>query len=493
MTSSPVYAALDLGSNSFHLLVATFNDEQLVVIDSLKVSVQLAAGLQSDKTLSPEAISRALDALALFADRLQAVDRRYLRVTGTSTLRQAKNADTLLEQAERLLNAPIDIISGVEEARLIYLGVSKDYSPQKRRLIIDIGGGSTECVVGRLEPEQLQSLHLGCVSLTRRFFADGRISRKRYQKALTAARLDIQDIAHGIRSSRWKEAVGASGTIRAVHDVLQQHYQQPLITLAGIERLAEAIQDCGHCDALDFRGLSDSRRNILAGGLAILHALFIEFGIREMHSTDHAIREGIIYEMAGMVVQKGRHEKTIRQLQQQYRVDVRQAERVSELAQAFLAQLDSRQAGREERAALLGYAAALHEIGLPINHNGYQKHGAYIVENSFMPGFSRQMQQSIAYLVGNHRRKIRDSAAHYRVSHDKRLLIALRLAFLFCRRRSKPVLPKKMQLAFANGVLSLAISDSWLQRHPMSLADLQQEAHLLHNAGVTLLLNGKKP
>lgn len=191
MSSSPVYAALDLGSNSFHLLVATFSGEKLVVIDDMKVMVRLAGGLQADKSLSDEAMQRALDALALFADRLRNVDRRWLRVTGTSTLRQATNADTFLEKAEKIIDAPIDIISGIEEARLIFLGVSKDYSPTTKRLIIDIGGGSTECVVGKTEPQQLESLHLGCVQFTQQYFADGQISARRYNNALLAARTEV--------------------------------------------------------------------------------------------------------------------------------------------------------------------------------------------------------------------------------------------------------------------------------------------------------------
>lgn len=491
MNSSPVYAALDLGSNSFHLLVATFTDNKLVVIDNLKMTVRLAGGLDGDKNLSDEAMQRAFDALNLFADRLQHVERRHMRVTGTSTLRQARNADRFLEQAEAIIDAQIDIISGIEEARLIYLGVSKDYSPSTRRLVIDIGGGSTECVVGKLEAEQPSSLHLGCVSFTARFFPHSEISTKSYQAALTAARLEAREIAHDMRKARWQEAVGASGTIKAVQDILQQQWQQPLITLPGLELLATAMQDKQLFERFDFAGLSEGRRHILAGGVAILHGLFIELGIREMHTTDHAIREGIIYELAGQVVKQGRHRETVRQLQKQYKVDRRQAERVAELALQFLNLMQPSQPVSEEMASLLHHAAALHEIGLPINHSGYHKHGAYIIENSFMPGFSRQMQQSIAWLVLNHRRKIRDSATHYRVSHDKSLLIALRLAFLFCRRRARPALPKKFDIRLGKKKLHLAISEKWLDHHPMSVADLQRESRYLHNAGITLLLNGQ--
>ena len=491
MTSAPVYAALDLGSNSFHLLIAAFADDRLVVIDNIKMTVRLAGGLDRDKYLSDEVMQRACVALRLLADRLQHIERRYLRITGTSTLRQARNADVFLEQAEKILNAPVDIISGIEEARLIYLGVSKDYSPSVQRLVIDIGGGSTECVVGRLEAEQLASLHLGCVTFTERFFKNGKVDAENYQQALTAARLEARDVAYSIGKSRWQEAVGASGTIKAVQDILLQQWQQPLITCQGLELLVAAMLAKGHAEQFDFAGLSESRRHILAGGVAILHGLFIELAIDEMHTTDHAIREGVIYELAGQVVQKGRHDKTIRQLQRQYRVDTRQAKRVAKLALKLFDIMDQTASNDAQMQSLLRYAAALHEIGLPINHSGYHKHGAYIIESSFMPGFSRQMQQSLAWLVLNHRRKIRDGTCHYRVMHDRRLLIALRLAFLFCRRRVSPVLPKKLAMYFADNTLTLDISKKWLAVHPMSLADLQQESAYLHNSGITLILNGK--
>jgi len=489
LLSSPVYAALDLGSNSFHLLVATFNGEKLVVVDDIKVMVQLAGKLQADKTLSDESIAQALDALSLFADRLGAIDRKYLRVIGTSTLRQAINADQFLEKAEQILNAPIDIISGVEEARLTYLGVSKDYSPTAKRLIIDIGGGSTECVVEQEEPELLKSLHIGCTQFAKHYFIEGVISAKNYQQALLAARTEVQAIVDEMRQSQWQEAVGSSGTIRCIQQILLHDYQQSVINLDGLERLAADVIKAGHYNKLQFSSLSESRRCILAGGLAVLHGLFIELGINEMHASDQAIREGIIYEMDGRTSYLGRRETTIQQLQLQYHVDTLQAKRVADTANALLQQLDKPLADENAMADLLHWAAQLHEIGLPINHSGYQRHGAYIIENSSMPGFSQQMQQSIAYLIGSHRRKVRQFTPHYRVTQNNSLLIALRLAFLFCRRRGKPVLPQDLFLSLLDGQLILNINPQWLAQYPLVLADLEQEVQHLRLIGIELLLN----
>jgi len=491
LSSSPVYAALDLGSNSFHLLVATFNAEKLVVVDDIKVAVQLAAGLQADKTLSDVAIARALEALALFADRLGSVDRNYLRVIGTSTLRQAKNTDSFLEKAEQILKAPIDIISGTEEARLTFLGVCKDYSPTTKRLIIDIGGGSTECVVGQNEPEFLKSLHIGCIQFAQQYFPDGKITTKNYQQALLAARTEVQAIVDDMRKSQWQEAVGSSGTVRCIQQILLNDFQQSTINLSGLQRLAADLIKVGHCNKLHYASLSSNRRFILPGGLAVLHGLFIELGIGEMHTSDQAIREGVIYEMDGRTSHLGRRETTIQQLQLQYHVDVLQAHRVASTARALLEQMDKPLAEDSAMTNLLYWAAQLHEIGLPINHSGYQKHGAYIIENSSMPGFSQQMQQSIAYLIGSHRRKIRQFEPHYRVTQNNSLLIALRLAFLFCRRRGKPVLPKRLQLHWSDSTLTMTISHSWLNKYPLVLADLRQEAKHLQAIGVLLLLNPK--
>lgn len=489
MLPSPVYAALDLGSNSFHLLIATFSADKLVIIDDLKVMVQLAADIKADKTFDEGALARAQEALVLFADRLRSIDRRYLRVIGTSALRQAKNTDAFLQTAEHILNAPIDIISGAEEARLIFLGVNKDYSPTVKRLIIDIGGGSTECVVGQFEPEVLKSLHIGCLQYTQLFFPEGKITAKRYQEALLRARAEVGSATELFAQAQWQEAVGASGTVRGIGQILCDEYQNSLITLPAIEQLAADIIKTGHCRNLKYSALSDSRRSVLPGGVAILHALFIELNITEMHVCDQAIREGVIYEMDGRTCYNNRREKTITQLQQVYQVDSRQADVLSVTAQKIYRQLMPNSDNQMQMLELLIWAAQLHEIGLVINHSGYHKHGAYIIENSSMPGFSQQIQQSIAYLVSSHRRKIRPFSVHYRVTQSKPLLIALRMAFIFCRYRDVSSLPKTLAFSYSENQLLLKISPRWLARYPLISADLKQEAKYLAAIDVQLKIN----
>src|SRR5690554_2040419 len=250
--SSPIYAALDLGSNSFHLLLAKYVAEELVVIDDCKLPVQLAAGLQADKNLSEQVLSDALDVLTIFSEKLQSVDRRNVRIIGTSTLRQAKNADDFLQQAEQILQAPIDIISGVEEARLTFLGVNKACPAEKKRLIIDIGGGSTECVVGENHAELLKSLYIGCVQFATKYFPEGKLDAASYQKALLAARTEAQTIAEQVRQSGWQEAVGSSGTVRCIQQVIHHAYQQESISLQSLERLSADLIQQGVCCANNY-------------------------------------------------------------------------------------------------------------------------------------------------------------------------------------------------------------------------------------------------
>ncbi|MFM7785621.1 MAG: exopolyphosphatase, partial [Gammaproteobacteria bacterium] len=298
--AGPVCAVLDLGSNSFHLLVGRLDGGRLVTIDRRKDSVRLAQGLQRDGCLSEVAMVRALESLAVFAQRLRKVPRRNIRVVGTNTLRAAHNAELFLEQAERIVGVPIDVISGQEEGRLIFLGVVKGHSSSPvRRLVIDIGGGSTEFIVGKRSARRVESLFIGCVSMSERFFGDRRISAARYERALTLARAEIQHLADGYGSARWDEAVGSSGTIRYVASAIETLMpNDQLVTLEGIERVVERMLSMRKVEALAALGLSADRQSVFPGGLAILHAAFLELGIRQLHVSDYALKEGVLYELA---------------------------------------------------------------------------------------------------------------------------------------------------------------------------------------------------
>lgn len=495
-SSTELYAALDLGSNSFHLLLAKFEGNKLIVVDRHKESVRMAEGLNGKGNLSKEAIARALESLGRFAERLRSTPVSHLRVVGTNTLRAAKNADLFLEQAEQILGSPIHIISGSEEARLIYLGVAKDLSPQEsKRLVVDIGGGSTELIVGGHLPEHLESLHIGCVDLTKRYFADGKLSNKIYRQALLAARSELQPAVMHFGRGNWDEAVGSSGTIRAVESLLYELglNREHLITLEGLEALAGKLCSFKRVADVDWPDLNDERRRVLPGGLAVLHGILLELGISEMAVSSYSVREGIILDLAGRIQNRDTRAETVRYFMRQYRVDVDQAQRVKDLAMRLVEQVREDFGADYERARqILSWAASLHEIGLSVAHSGYHKHGAYLLLHSDMPGFSRQEQKLLSFLVLNHRRKLRTVPKAYGFQPDWRLVQILRLACLFCRRRDTAALPDDIAVAFGEADKSaLELDGSWLENHPLTAEDLATEQRYLKAMNIMLELGTK--
>lgn len=496
-TSDEIYAALDLGSNSFHLLLARFDGRRLMVLDRYKDTVRLAAGLQEDGNLADEVMARALEALGKMAERIRPLPKSYVRVVGTNTLRAAKNRDVFLAKAEKILGVPINIISGLEEARLIYLGVAKDFTPEdKTRLVVDIGGGSTELVLGRNKPLKLESLYMGCVSFTRQFFPEGRVTRRAYEKALLAARSEVQGLASEFDVGNWDQAVGSSGTIRSIERVLDGMglNRNHVITAEGLEALAQEVIAAKYSDLLELPGLDADRRSVFAGGLAVLHGVFDELQIAEMHVSVYAIREGIIYDLAGRLHQRDKRVETIERMMEQYRVDRAQARRVARLAMVLLDQVEHQiETEAEQARRLLQWAVDMHEIGLSIAHSGYHKHGAYIVANSDMPGFSRQEQQLLSFLVLNHRRKLKPEPEAYGFVPDWRLVSVLRLACLFLRRRDSALVPASgIRIGFSGGRCRLQLPAQWLDQHPLTREDLVQEKQLLAAVGLELSVTSSR-
>ncbi len=489
-SAGEIYAALDLGSNSFHLLLARFERGKLVVIDRLKEPVRIGAGLLPDGTLSPAMMDEAIAALERLGERLRKLPPARVRVVGTNTLRAAKNRDLFLARAEKCLGVPINVISGVEEARLIYQGVARDFTPgDKTRLVVDIGGGSTEFVLGRGRPLQLESLYMGCVSFSRRFFSDGRLTRSAYDRAVLAARGELQGIASRFNAAHWDEAVGSSGTVRVIERVLDamgltRHH---VITPDGLDGLAEAVVAARRIDTLQLPGLDDERRPVFAGGLAVLHGAFQELGIDAMHVSMYAIREGIIYDLAGQGHRRDTRVETIEHMVEQYHVDRAQSRRVGRLALALLAQVEKQLDTEPEQARrLLRWAVDLHEIGFSIAHSGYHKHGAYLLANSDMPGFSRQEQGVLSFLVLNHRRKLKPQPSGYGATADWKLIAILRLACLLQRRRDAASVPRGLALRISGNRLRLQLPPGWLDRHPLTREDLQQVRALLAGVGLDL-------
>jgi len=488
-------AAVDLGSNSFHMIVTQVREGELHVLDHLREMVRLSSGLNARGQLSTAAQKRALACLARFGQRLGSLPRGAVRAVGTQTLRQAKNARAFLAAARKALGHPIDVIGGHEEARLIFIGASHALPPiQGRRLVIDIGGGSTECMLGTgFEATHMESLEIGCVSLTRRFFANGAIAERNFARAEIAAALEFQNVAPAFRALGWESAAGASGTVNAVAQILRANgWSSGDITRAGLIELRAALMAARRASRLKLAGLRPERADILAGGAAILMAAFDGLGLSSLRPADGALREGLLYDLLGRIRHEDVRDRTVNALCVRYQVDLGHAQRVEATAQCLFAEVAEHwDIASDDAKSMLGWAARLHEIGLTIAHSQYHKHGAYLVENSDMAGFSREEQQFLAVLIRGHRRKwpqaAIDALPKPLAPRAERLVLLLRLAVLLNRSRSPQPLPPLELKAAAAGV-RLALPRDYLASHPLTAADLSQEVALLREAGWRLTL-----
>ncbi len=486
-------AAVDLGSNSFHMLVARDNGGQLQVIDRLREAVRLAAGLDERRRLRPEVQARALSCLERFGQRLRGITLAHVRVVGTNTLRRLQDGASFVAAAERAIGHPIEVISGVEEARLVYHGVTHGLgSSRPRRLIVDIGGGSTELIIGRAgEPKFMESVSLGCVVHTQRFFSDGVITRARMREACIAARVELEFLERRYRSAGWDVAIGASGTVRGVWRVMvAQGWTDELITRDALEKTIDMTIRAGSVDRIDFPGLRDDRRPIFAGGLAVLAGVFDSLALQKMETSEHALREGVIYDLLGRLSDRDVRSESVAALAQRYGVDQRHA---ADIERTVLKLLDEAaghwKLDRTIAAQLLRWAASLHEIGLAISHDGYHRHSEYILRNADLFGFSQTDQKLLAALVRLHRGKftlsvIEDVPAAWRAL-ILRLATLLRLAVLLHRSRT-PDLRVPFRLRVLSGVLTLGFRPGWLRRHPLTHEDLELEADYLKPAGFRL-------
>jgi exopolyphosphatase/guanosine-5'-triphosphate,3'-diphosphate pyrophosphatase len=481
-------AALDLGSNSFHLLVAQESNGRLQVVDRIKEMVRLAAGLEDDKTLSADVVQRALDCLDRFSQRLRGLAPEDIRVVGTNTLRKATNAGHFLDEAERILGTEVEIISGREEARLIYLGVSHALEDTAdRRLVVDIGGGSTELILGRrFRAEVMESLHMGCVGMTRRCFADGKLRAGQFKEAINLARQELEPVEQVYKESGWDLAIGASGTILAVQDILSElDPDTSAITLDGLKSIRKALIDMRQIERINLPGLPNERAPVFAGGLAVLFGIFESLGIDRMQATSGALREGLIYDLLGRVQDQDIRETTVRGLVNRYHIEQTHGRRVRETAIGLLAQAAMPWKLTEPTdKLLLGWAADLHEIGMDIAHSQYHKHGGYLLENMDMAGFSRLDQHHLAVLVRSHRRKfpVDDVEMPTRL---RRLAVLLRLSVVLHRSRTGDTLPH-VSLKVRGNQIKLEFPDDWLNRHPLTELDLAQEANYLKAIDHTL-------
>ncbi|HEY6452326.1 MAG TPA: exopolyphosphatase [Steroidobacteraceae bacterium] len=490
---SDVIAAVDLGSNSFHMVVARYSHGQLVVIDRLREMVRLAAGVGEDGRLDKDVAARAVACLQRFGQRLRDMHAANVRVVGTNALRIARRKQAFLERARDALGFPIEIVSGMEEARLIYSGVAHNLPNESgRRLVVDIGGGSTEMIIGeRYDPLELESLQMGCVSLSQRYFGDGRLSAKRIERARLAARLELEPIQAAFQRRGWERAVGSSGTIRVIADSIREiDAAANSITPEGLEKLLQRLAESGSLRELELDAVSEERRPVFPGGTVILAEIITALGIAQMRFVEGALRDGLLYDMVGRMTRSDARERSVGSMERRYHVDGEQAARVEATATAFLAQVKSAWGLEDPLAELsLKWAARLHEIGLDVAHNGYHRHGAYLIENADMPGFAREEQQLVARLVGAHRRKLTLERLEDLIPPWDRLaiflIVLLRVAVLLHRGRSPVALPA-IELAARARTLELRFPPRWLNEHPLTVADLQCEIEFLRPEGLRL-------
>lgn len=489
-----LFAAIDLGSNSFHIIIARELGGQLQVIDCHKEMVRMRAGLKPDGSLDKAAEQRALECLARFGQLISTIPPEHVRCVGTNTLRNMKHSETFLEKAKAALGHDIHIISGQEEARLIYLGVAHGLPhTDEQRLVIDIGGGSTEFIIGKHYSHQhLTSTEMGCVSFSQAFFPEGKLTKKAFDKAILRAKQVLRPYAWQLKQLGWDAAYGASGTIKAIGNICQANGWGEAITPAGLENIKQAMMAAKVLDELGLEGLKDDRKPVIAGGLAVLMGAFELLDIEQLQVSNNALREGLIYDMLGRLVAEDAREISIRALQDWTRVDQTHASRVAKTARHLYKQVHNSWKLHSvdfDYRKMLDWAAQVHECGKTISLKKYRAHSAYLVEHSELAGFSQQEKQMLAALVYNHRGKFNsEKFSGLLKPHQKpllRLTLLLRLAVALHRGR-EPDQPKPLLVLKDKKHLHLEFEENWLQTHPMTKLDLNAEAKYLHDVGYDL-------
>lgn len=485
-------AAVDLGSNSFRLSIARIvQNEQSVQIyatDRLKETVRLAAGLDGDRVLSEEAIQRAIAVLSRFGERLENFPAGRVRAVATNTFRVARNVADFLPRAEAALGYPIEVISGQEEARLIYSGVIHELPPSSnKRFVVDIGGGSTEFIIGQeLEPLLMKSLAIGCVSYTKAYFPDGKVTEEGFVQAEIAARKEIEIISRQYRHLGWDEAFGSSGTAKALVATLEESgFSEKGITLDGMQKLKKVLIRHGSAHAPELHGLKADRMEVLPAGLSIMMAIFSELQIKQMNQGDGALRVGVLYDMLGRDTSHDKRDETALVFMKRYHIDVRQAARVKKQALTFFDSILSDEPAADDLRRYLGWACDLHETGLSISQNNYHKHTAYVMANADMPGFSEAEQELLSFLTLGHQGKLDKLLVEAPTRAKWRLTLCLRLAVVFMRRR-QPVTALPVTLKTGEEKLKLCVGKKWLEEHPLTRYTLALEAAEWKKVGFTL-------
>jgi exopolyphosphatase/guanosine-5'-triphosphate,3'-diphosphate pyrophosphatase len=484
-------AAIDMGSNSFRLEIGQLADDRYRRIDYLKETVRLGAGLDAAGFLSDEAAARGLECLGRFARRLDGFAPGQVRAVATQTLREAKNRDDFLARAQTALGRPIEIISGREEARLIFAGVARLQPSNVARLVIDIGGRSTEMIIGRgTRPLRAESFQVGSVSLSMKYFPDGRFSERAFRDAQVAAGAELEEALGPFAPKHWHEALGSSGTVGAVSQVLAASgVSDGRVTAAGLQWLIERCLEAGSADRLDLPGLKDDRRIVIAGGLSLLYTLAANFGIDELLPARGALRQGVIFDLAGREAGERRltargsdlRESSVRELQRRFQVDTAQAARVETVASALLADAQPKAPGEAKRE--LAWAAALHESGMMVSHHDHHRHSGYILAHVDAAGFSQSQLRRIADLVLGQRGGLRKVEARLQEANFPLHLLCLRLAVILCHARGD-VDPRDVAVAASGTQVRIALAPGWADSHPRALHLLREEIDAWSRSGI---------
>jgi exopolyphosphatase/guanosine-5'-triphosphate,3'-diphosphate pyrophosphatase len=492
-TNHQTLAAIDLGSNSFHMIVANIVDGNIVVVDRIRDSVRLAAGLDEDNYISPEARERALRCLREFGQRIEGLPEDAVSAVGTNTLRKAKNSKDFLIAAHQALGYEIETITGLEEARLIYLGVAHSMAgAEGRRLVVDIGGGSTEMIIGeKFNTLYRESLYMGCVSMSRNWFNDGRLTKSAFKKARIQSMLELRSVQDFYKRQGWQTAIGASGTIKAIGRVSEEMgWSEVGITASSLKKIRKAMLEAGHIDKLKLKGLSDDRRPVFAGGVAVLGAVFEALEIEHMLVSEGSLREGLLYDNIDRIRHGDVRNNAIHGFSERFYVDRDHVERVRKTALLLYAKCAGAW-GLEDKelASMLEWAAEVHEAGIAISHSQYHKHGAYLVEYTELSGFTREQHKALAALVRTQRRKFSNKVFRDLPGDDgekiRKLSVIFRLAVLLHRSRRDRSF-SDLVVKVGDDKLKLVFPKGWLQDHPLNNADLAAESKYLEAAGFKL-------
>ncbi|HEC29533.1 MAG TPA: exopolyphosphatase [Gammaproteobacteria bacterium] len=489
-----ILAAIDLGSNSFHMIVGKNESGQIIVLDRIREMIRLASGLDEKNNISPEFMNKAFDCLARFGERIRHLDADVVRIVGTNTLRKAHNSNRFMSRGEKILGHPIEIISGIEEARLIYSGVAHNVaSDNGQRLVVDIGGGSTEIIIGeRYKPIRMESLYMGCVSMTKYFFSSGEITRKKILKAHMHAMRELEPSIYTYKNLGWQDAIGSSGTVRAIEKIaIEQGWSSHGITRDALDKILDHLLDAGHIDKVSLKGIKAERLPVITGGTIVLNAIFDAFDIENMVVSNGALREGILYDLIGRDKKKNTRSETVEKFAKRFVIDRAHANRVEKTAQHLFGQVKkSWFKNRGDAKKTLQWAAILHEAGLSIAHNHFHKHGAYLTGHADLLGFSRQGQQLLSLIIQQQRRSLNMELFNEFESDNnqvgERLTILLRLAILLNRSRieEESNIPA---ITVNNKQINLSFDQDWLSAHPLTKSDLEAEVGYLDKAGYRFL------